>query len=108
MSSLNYCLLMWMFRGKTANNEINKIHERGLRILFNDYDGSFQELLQRDNEQTPDNPYKKFYNLMAEAYKSLNCLNPIIMWDLFTRKDWTCLFNECTLCNEHPSSMIAS
>ena len=45
LSSLNYCPLIWMFCGKTANREVSKIHERALRILFNDHEASFEELL---------------------------------------------------------------
>ena len=51
MSNLNYCSLIWMLCGKTANNEINNIHKRALRIIFNDYEASFEELLHRNKEQ---------------------------------------------------------
>ena len=76
-----------MFCGKTASNEINNIHKRALRILFNDYETSFEELLHRNKEQTVH--IKNLHKLMTEIYTSLNCLNPSFMWDLFTRKDWT-------------------
>ena len=49
---LNYCPLILISCGKTANSEINKIHKRALRILFNDFEASFEERLQRNNEQT--------------------------------------------------------
>ena len=87
MSSLSYCPLIWMFCGKTANKEINRIHKRALRILFNDYEASFEELLQRNNEQTVHT--KNLHKLMTEVYKSLNCQNPAFMWDLFIRKEVT-------------------
>ena len=73
-----------MFCGKTANKEIKKIHKRVLRILFNDYEVSFEELLQRNNEQITN--LKSLHKLMTEVYKSLNCQNPEFMWDLFIRK----------------------
>ena len=76
-----------MFCGKTTNREINKIHERALRILFNDYEASFEELLQRNNEQTVHT--KNLDNLMTEVYKSLNRQNPAFMLDLFIRKEVT-------------------
>ena len=31
--------------------DINEIRKRALRILYNDYEASFEELLQRNNEQ---------------------------------------------------------
>eukprot|EP00112_Aurelia_sp_Birch-Aquarium-sp1_P009288 Seg205.19 transcript_id=Seg205.19/GoldUCD/mRNA.D3Y31 product="hypothetical protein" protein_id=Seg205.19/GoldUCD/D3Y31 len=64
-----------------------KIHKRALRILYNDYEASFEELLQRNNEQTVH--VKNLHKLMTEVYKSLNCQNPTFMWDLFIRKEVT-------------------
>ena len=45
MSQFNYCLLIWMFCGKVANNDVNRTNKRALRILFNDFTSSFEELL---------------------------------------------------------------
>ena len=33
LSKFNYCPLIWMFCGKTANDEINCTHKRALRVL---------------------------------------------------------------------------
>ena len=87
LSSLSYCPLIWMFCGKTSNREINRIHKHALRILFNDYEASFEELLQRNNEQTVHT--KNLRKLMTEVYKSLNRQNPAFMLDLFIRKEVT-------------------
>ena len=76
-----------MFCGKTSNREINRIHKRSLHILFNDYEASFEELLQRNDEQTVHT--KNLHNLMTEVYKSLNLQNPAFMLDLFIRKEVT-------------------
>ena len=51
MSNFRYCPLIWMFCGKTANKEINRVHKRALRILLKDYDASFEELLIRNDEK---------------------------------------------------------
>ena len=51
ISKFNYCLLIWMFCGKVANNELNRTHKRVLRIVFN-YTVTFNELLQRGDEST--------------------------------------------------------
>ena len=87
LSSLSYCPLIWMFCGKTSNREINRIHKRALRILFNDYEASFEEPLQRNNEQKVHT--KNLHKLMTEVYKSLNRQNPAFMLDLFIRKEVT-------------------
>ena len=44
MSNFGYCPLIWMFCWKTANEEINRIHKRALRRLYNDFNANFEEL----------------------------------------------------------------
>ena len=44
-STFNNCPLIWMFCGKTANNRINQLHKRFLRVLQSDYTATFEELL---------------------------------------------------------------
>ena len=48
-SSLNYCPLVWMFCGKDAGNKINRTHKHALRTLHNDYDSSFDALLEKSD-----------------------------------------------------------
>ena len=31
-----YCPLVWMFHGRQINDKTNKLHERALRIVYND------------------------------------------------------------------------
>ena len=38
-----------MFCGRDLNNRINHLHERSFRIVNNDYESLFQELLELDN-----------------------------------------------------------
>ena len=38
-----------MFYSKTVNNKINKLHERALRLVYDDYVSTFKELLEKDN-----------------------------------------------------------
>ena len=54
----NYCPLVWMFHSRTLNNRINKLHERALRIV---YENPNLTLLTLDNSF----PY------ITETYKSL-------------------------------------
>ena len=44
----NYCPLMWMCYSRTNNRKINRLHERWLRIIYNDKQ-SFIKLLEKDN-----------------------------------------------------------
>lgn len=57
-----------MFSSKRANNLVNKIYERTLRLINNDYENRFNGLLEIDNEVTFQNNQK----LMIEIYKCVN------------------------------------
>ena len=48
-SQFSYCPLIWMFHSRRLNNKINSIHERALKITYQDNTSTFQELLNKDN-----------------------------------------------------------
>ena len=47
-SQFSYCPLIWMNHSRTLNNKINRIHERSLRVVYNDKAVTFKELLDKD------------------------------------------------------------
>ena len=44
--------LVWMFHGRCLNNRIDHIHERTLKIIYQDYNSSVKELLRTDSPLT--------------------------------------------------------
>ena len=44
-SQFKYRPLIWMFCSRTANNRIDKLQERVLRLVYGDYETSFSDLL---------------------------------------------------------------
>ena len=46
----SYCPLVWMLYSKTSNNMINRLHERSLRTILNDYSSNFNILLENNND----------------------------------------------------------
>ena len=76
-SQFGYCPLVWMFHSRKMNNRINKIHERSLRIVFNDHKSTFRELLVKDNSVTVHE--RNIQTLAIELYKILNGFSPEIM-----------------------------
>ena len=48
-SRFAYCSLVWVICGGQENNRINHLHERALRIVYNDYKSTFENLLELDN-----------------------------------------------------------
>ena len=85
-SQFGYCPLVWMFCSRSANNRINRIHERPLRVTYNDDKSSFVELLDKDNSVLIHHRnlqlicteiYKIKHNLSSEILKKVfNIINP--------------------------------
>ena len=48
-SQFSYCPLIWMCHSRSNNRKINMLDERCLRIIYNDKQSSFTELLNKDN-----------------------------------------------------------
>ena len=76
-SQFNCCPLVWMFCSRNANNLINKIHERSLRLITNDKTSTFEHLLQANNEITTHQ--RNLQVLMVEVFKIINGFAPPIM-----------------------------
>ena len=47
-SQFKYCPIVWMFHGGRSNSKINKLHERALRIVYDDEVSTFDQLLAMD------------------------------------------------------------
>ena len=84
VSQFNYCPIIWMYCQRKSNNLINRIHERALRIAYNDYFSDFNSLLRKDNNVTIHQ--RNVQILSVEIYKTLNDLHPTIMQDVFSVK----------------------
>ena len=82
ISQFNYCPLTWMFHNRTLNNKINRLHERALRLVYDDENLSFEELLELDNSMTIH--HRNLQKLAIEMYKIKNNLCPIPMKEIFS------------------------
>ena len=80
-SQFNYAPLIWMFAGKTLINKICKSHHRTLRVVYNEYNKSYGELLQLNNNVSFHQRHLQY--LALEVFKSLMHLNPEFMWSYF-------------------------
>ena len=85
ISQFNYCPLVWIFHNRALNHKINKLHERVLRIVYNDEVLSFQEMLDKDGSVTIH--HRNLQKLAIEMYKIKNQISPIPMQKLFTVKE---------------------
>ena len=87
-SQFGYCPLIWMFHSRALNNRINRLHERGLRIVYNN-NSSFKELLKIDNSVTVHR--KNLQILVTETFKWKIGISPELMNNNFQHKQ--CQYN---------------
>ena len=74
-----------MFHSRKLNNRINKIHERSLRLVYEDRASSFEELLIKDNCFTIHE--RNIQTLAIELYKVVNRISPELMSKVFPLKE---------------------
>ena len=80
-SQFKYCPLTWMFHSRKSNNKINRIHERALRIVYDDYTSSFEELLNK--EESFSVHHSNIQTLAIELYKVTHNLSNNIFKEIF-------------------------
>ena len=51
-SSFSYGTNVWHFCSKRNSNKIDKLQERGLRLVYRDYNSSYDELLEKSGKCT--------------------------------------------------------
>ena len=73
-----------MFHSRRLNNKINSLHERALRITYQDNMSAFQELLNRDNSVSI--YHGNLQVLTTEMFKTHWGLSPEILREIFVSK----------------------
>ena len=77
----SYCPLVWMFCSRRSNSLVNNVHERALRIVHDDHNSSYSELLKTKNERTV---HQQNINVLKkEIYRFENDLSPPLIDDMF-------------------------
>ena len=76
--SLVSCLLMVR---EQWNKKINRIHERALRLVYQNYTSSFHELLK--NDKSLSFHHRNMHQVAIEMYKMKNELSPPFMKEIF-------------------------
>ena len=74
-----------MCHSRTANNKINKLHERCLRIIYNDKNSSFKKLLETDKSAPI--YIKNPQILVTEMFKVYGNISPPIVRQLFQSRN---------------------
>ena len=84
-SSLNFCPLVWHFCSKTSSAKMEKLQYRALRLVFNDFDSSYETLLERVN--MPTLHISRIRLIAVETFKILHKMSPVYLQDLLSYKN---------------------
>ena len=80
-SNFNYDPFIWHFTTRKGINKIEKVQERSLKFILNDYDKTYFQLL--DISKKPSMEVKRLRILITEIFKTLHDSNPVFMKDIF-------------------------
>ena len=81
-AQFNYCLLIWMLHGRSNNSKIKHLHERCLKLIYNDKQSSYKELLIKFG--TVSIHYRNIQTPAIEMFKVKNEMSPEIICDNVT------------------------
>ena len=74
-----------MCHSRTINNKIYHLHERCLRVIYNDKISSFKELLEKDGSVPIHN--RNLQILATEMFKVYNNIAPPIFTEIFKKQN---------------------
>ena len=73
---------------RTSNNMINKLYERSLRTILNEFSSNFNILLENNNGIS--NHHRNIQTLLVEVFNMKNELAPPIMESILNKRFNTC------------------
>jgi len=77
ISNLCYCSLVWHFCGVKNTRRIEKVHERSLRFVLNEYNHSYTDLLSLVNRPTM--YMDRISKILLLTFKSLHQIGPAFL-----------------------------
>ena len=83
LSTVSLAMCPWYGCYKSSIDKILKIHKRTLQIVYDVYDESYENLLNRSDDISLHQKHLRY--LAIEVYKSLAKLNPGFIWNFFER-----------------------
>ena len=82
ISQFLYCSILFLFCRKFYVNRMDKIVHRALRVVYNDYSATYDELLTKAEIDSLDIQRQKA--LICEIFRSIINVGPVYMKDIFT------------------------
>ena len=82
LSNFNFCPFAWHFCSKATTLKLDKIQERALRFIYEDYNGTYEELLHI--VKVPSLQIRRMRTMALKCFKILytlssQCLNDLVV-----------------------------
>lgn len=84
-SQFKYCPFIWMFNSRNNNNKINRLHERALSIVHDNYESCFEQLLETDLSVSIH--HQNIHRLLMKMYKASNKISGNNFSQLFIKQN---------------------
>ena len=85
MSNFSYCPLTWHFCGEQNTKKIEKIQECALRFIYDDFQNSYEFLLEKS--KLPSLKTHRMRTIALETFKIINKKSPLFIQDLVIIKN---------------------
>lgn len=85
LSNFSYCPLTWHFCGEANTKKLEKIQERALRFIYNDYVSDYDTLLALS--KMPTLKLRRLRTMALEVFKILHKESPVYLHDLICFKN---------------------
>ena len=84
MSNFNFCPLIWHFCSKTNSDKLEKVHFRALKFIFQDFNSSYDILLQKAGTTTLH--LSRMRNLALQTFKIVYGDSPPFLQDFIVKR----------------------
>ena len=85
LSNFNYCPATWHFGSEKNTKKIEKIQERALRFIYEDYENTYEHLLKKS--KLPSLKIRRLRTIAVETFKIFHKQSPSYLHDLISIKD---------------------
>ena len=85
LSNFNYCPVTWHFCSEKNTKKIEKIQERALRFIYEDYENTYENLLKKS--KLPSLRIRRLRTIAVETFKIIHKQSPSYLHDIISIKD---------------------